>query len=59
MIFNTLLGVTILFIITISNHQVNARLNFKNSNTFEEVKIGLDSVSGSVVAFGDFNSDKL
>jgi len=58
MIFNTLLGITILFIITISN-QVNARLNFKNSNTFEEVKIGLDSVSGSVVAFGDFNSDKL
>jgi len=57
MIFNTLLGITILFIITISN-QVNARLNFKNSNTFEEVKIGLDSVSGSVVAFGDFNSDK-
>jgi len=58
MISNTFFGIIILFIISISN-QVNARLNLKNSNTFEEVKIGLDSVSGSVVAFGDFNSDKL
>jgi len=57
MISNTFFGIIILFIIAISN-QVNARLNLKNSNTFEEVKIGLDSVSGSVVAFGDFNSDK-
>jgi integrin alpha FG-GAP repeat containing protein 1 len=30
----------------------------KSSNTFEEVKVGLDMVSGSVAAYGDFNGDK-
>jgi len=58
MICNTLLVIFLFLIINISS-QVNARLLLKNSNTFEEVKVGLDTLSGSVVAYGDFNGDKL
>jgi len=57
MICNTLLVIFLFLIINISS-QVNARLLLKNSNTFEEVKVGLDTLSGSVVAYGDFNGDK-
>jgi len=57
MFYNIFLVIFFIFIFNIS-YKVNARLLLKNSNTFEEVKVGLDTVSGSVVAYGDFNSDK-
>jgi len=55
MSYNTFIVVFLLIIL----NKVSSRLVLKSSNTFEEVKVGLDTVSGSVVAYGDFNSDKL
>jgi len=57
MISNSLFVIFLFLIINFSS-QVNARLLLKNSNTFEEVKVGLDTLSGSVAAYGDFNGDK-
>jgi len=54
MSYNTFIVVFLLIIL----NKVSSRLVLKSSNTFEEVKVGLDTVSGSVVAYGDFNSDK-
>ncbi|ORX56668.1 hypothetical protein BCR36DRAFT_395605 [Piromyces finnis] len=56
MLCNT--SIVIFFILICISSKVNSRLLLKSSNTFEEVKVGLDSLSGSVVAYGDFNSDK-
>lgn len=57
MLYNIFFVILLIFIINIID-KVNGRLLLKNSNTFEEVKVGFDTVSGSVVAYGDFNSDK-
>lgn len=58
MIYN-IFFIAFLFFISNAINEVNSRLLLKSSNTFEEVKVGLDTVSGSVSAYGDFNSDKL
>jgi len=58
MIYNAFNIISFLFIFSIIN-KISTRLILKSSNTFEEVKVGLDMVSGSVAAYGDFNGDKL
>jgi len=56
--FNNTFFVTFFFFIFSVINNVKSRLILKSSNTFEEVKVGLDAISGSVSAYGDFNSDK-
>jgi len=56
--FNNTFFVAFFFFIFSVINNVKSRLILKSSNTFEEVKVGLDAISGSVSAYGDFNSDK-